>query len=75
MAQTIILLLLLVFFFFWIQEIEELRENLENKTVKKSISPSLNVWMNWAVKWNSETYLLAYEAQQLEENLQMSLYA
>ena len=39
MAQTIILLLLLIFFFL-IQEIEELREN---KTVKKSISPSLNV--------------------------------
>ena len=38
-----IIIIIIFFFFFWIQEIEELKEISENKTAKKSTSPSLNV--------------------------------
>ena len=47
---------------FWNQEIQELKENLENQNTEKSISTWLNVWKSWAENKNFETNLLAYEA-------------
>ena len=58
---------------FWNQEIQELKENSENQTTKKSTSTWLNVWTSWAENKNFESNLLAYEAKQLNENKQMAL--
>ena len=59
---------------FEIQEIQELKENLENRNSRKSASTWLNVWTSWAENKNFETNLLAYEANQLDENKQMALH-
>ena len=58
---------------FWNQEIQELKENLENQNTEKSTSTWLNVWTSWVENKNFETNLFAYEAKQLEENKQLAL--
>ena len=56
---------------FWNQEIQELKENSENKNTEKSTSTWLNVWTR--ENNNFETNLLAYEAKQLDENKHMAV--
>ena len=52
---------------FWNQEIQELKENSENKNTEKSTSTWLNTWTSGAENKNFKTNLLADEAKQLEE--------
>ena len=58
---------------FWNQEVQELKENLENQNTEKRISTWPNVWTSWAENKNFKTNLLAYEAKQLDENKHMAL--
>ena len=57
-----------------IQQIQELKENLEDQNTKKSTSTWLNVGTSWTENKNFETNLLAYEGKQLEENKHMALH-
>ena len=58
---------------FWNQEIQELKENLENQNTEKSASTWLNVWTSLAENKNFNTNLLPYEAKQLDGNKHMAL--
>ena len=51
-------------------EIQELKQNSENRNTKKSTTTWLNVWTSWAESKNFETNLLSYEGKQLDETLQ-----
>ena len=54
---------------FQVEEIQELKQNSENQSAKKSATTWLNVWTSWAESKNFETNLLSYEGKQLDESL------
>ena len=54
---------------FQVEEIQELKQNSENQSAKKSATTWLNVWTSWAESKNFETNLLSYESKQLDESL------
>ena len=58
---------------FWNQEIQELKENLENQNTEKSTLTWPTVWTSWAENENFKTKLLIYELKQLDENRHMAL--